>query len=489
MKLNKFLQFGLGLLTVASFASCDDYEETADASPLSDGDGAAFNATSQSITILPTDDAFVIELHRLKADGAATYGVEVLQIDTLSNDELFCTPPASVSFAAGEKSTSISVPINKNCSLQQEYSLSLALQGVTENWYSSGSAEASFAVTIDYTWLSAGSCTMTSGWAGASATVAIQKAKEANGLYRLVSPYYVLEPEYCKEAGYHIQFYLDEDYNAVKLAPVYQNIGEDSSYGGWWWLTWSASSAACSFTNTGNVYSIAGFWAYGEAGAQSLADYASESFVWDNGFPGTLAPEIDYTIAAGAKSIDSYVGTYSASYTSASGPVTEAVAISKIDDSTVSIEFTEYMGIALEAKYVGGLLYVEPQSLGMHYITSTLVKEVTAYLYNSAEETPVRGGSLVAGFNADGQLVFTSPLAGNTNDGLFLAFFLQDGDIDGYDAGMYAYDMLYKISMTPDAAEAETVPAAINKAAAAASTPMNVGARRLRLAERGNAIR
>ena len=85
--------------------------------------------------------------------------------------------------------------------------------------------------------------------------------------------------------------------------------------------------------------------------------------------------------------------------------------------------------------------------------------------------------------------MFTSPLAGDTNDGLFLAFFLQDGDIDGYDAGMHAYDMLYKISMTPDAAEAETVPAAINKAAAAASTPMNVGARRLRLAERGNAIR
>lgn len=459
MKFNK-LFISLACIATMSFVACEDYEDDYMAGELSEGIGLAFDAQTKSVKLLPSDTKFNVPLHRVNASSAASYNVKIVKVDSISAVDPFCIVPSTVSFAAGESTKNLTVDLAEGCSLQTTYNLVLALEGEVDNPYTSGSIESSVSVVIDYTWVSAGSVMMTSGWAGTSARINLQKAKENPNLYRLVSPFYVLEKDYCDLGeGYHIQFYLDDDYNAVSL-PLAQNIGESSSKGGVWnlyYTTEGSFASYCSFTNANNVYTISGIWAYGdESLGYSPYNTASESFVWDVNYPLELPAEIDYTIVGGLPTIDDYVGDYSISYKAGGLPVDDQVSIEKISDNVVSIN-TIY-GFEVKAEFFAGLLYISGQTLGEDYITASLVKDITAYPYDTTTGEPNDSTNvyLVGGFNENGQLVFTSAVGNVSNaDGLWLSFELSEGDIEDVPEGVYEYDVVTDIYMTPVVEEEE----------------------------------
>ena len=154
--------------------------------------------------------------------------------------------------------------------------------------YLYGNDSITIAVLNDYTWLDAGVVDFTSDWAGVTDEIKIEKAKEATGLYRLLDVYNILEPASAPKKGYHIQILLDENYNAVSLPEVFTDIGEKSKDGGWWYLYWNTAQDG-KFYNTGNEYTIEGYWASSDAaGKKTLKYVAEESFVWKEGYP--LAP-------------------------------------------------------------------------------------------------------------------------------------------------------------------------------------------------------
>lgn len=144
-------------------------------------------------------------------------------------------------------------------------------------------------VVVDYTWLPAGKVLLNSEWEAASATVEIQKAKEfanakGDSLYRLVSPYYFVAPDYCTEEGYHLNFILDKDYNVVDLHGVGFIQVENTGYN---WIYWRPDLYGDYeyFYNVENKYVLSCLWTDGS----SLYGPAVETFQWIDGYPGELS--------------------------------------------------------------------------------------------------------------------------------------------------------------------------------------------------------
>ncbi len=138
-------------------------------------------------------------------------------------------------------------------------------------------------IVKDYTWEAAGSCLWTSDLLEATGRVEIQKAKEANGLYRAMSPWAALDPEEVS-GSYPFEFYLDEDFNASTIPHVWNDFGltYSNSYGNLALLYHPAYGA--NFYNEGPEFHIEG--AYGLTEGYIYDVGAHESFVWDDGYPG-----------------------------------------------------------------------------------------------------------------------------------------------------------------------------------------------------------
>ena len=279
MKLYKSI-LSMALLVVAMvFTSCnedgywDPYTE--------DGTKYSFAQSSSSFSYLASDAVSQLEIQvfRSTTKGASTVPVVFeSSADILSGAE-------SVFFADGSNVGTYVVTINGEITIGATYNANLTI--AEEVVSPSGNAVCAVSLIKDYTWESAGSCVMTSYWAGVRAKINIQKAAEYEGnLYRLVSPYYYLEPSYCPNPGYHLQFELDANNQPLGM-PRFQNIGEKSSKGGNWNLFWDANGAyGSSFTRDGDVFTIKGVWCYGDASmGYSLYDYATEIFQWTEGCP------------------------------------------------------------------------------------------------------------------------------------------------------------------------------------------------------------
>lgn len=148
-------------------------------------------------------------------------------------------------------------------------------------------------VIKDYTWLPAGKALFSCGWSGeeVETEVAIQKAKESSGLFRLVSPYYYSEKAaeaegVTLEEGHHIQFLLDENNGApIGFPSKEQSIGEaDEDYGNLY-FAYYPGKYNCSFTNKGNVYSINGLIAFDGKGEIQPGWFETITFVWKEDYP------------------------------------------------------------------------------------------------------------------------------------------------------------------------------------------------------------
>lgn len=152
----------------------------------------------------------------------------------------------------------------------------------------SGKLASSVSIIIDYTWVSAGSCLMTTSLVEDSdpIRIQIQKAKEGTGLYRLVSPYWVMLPGLCKKEiapTRHLQFVIDEEDGTAISVPTFIPLGifddsgdEDQLY----FVTTGNLKDYCSFTNEGNTYTLNTLYYTG-----GNLYTTQEVWVWDDGYP------------------------------------------------------------------------------------------------------------------------------------------------------------------------------------------------------------
>lgn len=246
------------------------------------GDVYTFDQASANYNFTPVDlqDSIVITLTRSNtADEVKLPIVAEFDTEALSG-------PSEVVFAKGENQADYVITVG-DLTIGESVSATLAFD---ENLVSvSGAAQCNVSVMLDYTWLSAGSCQMYSQWAGNSSPVRvpIQVAAEGDGLYRFDSPYFYLEPNYCPEQGYHVQFYLDENYNALALDQI-TFIGESLYAANDAVLVWFANgSYGSQFINAGSTFLISGVIGYvQEGGSVGLYNYENIQLLWDQGYPG-----------------------------------------------------------------------------------------------------------------------------------------------------------------------------------------------------------
>lgn len=248
------------------------------------GDVYTFDQASANYSFTPVDlqDSIVITLTRSNTAGEATLPIVAeFHSEALSG-------PSEVVFAKGENQANYVISVGE-LAIGETVSATLAFD---ENLVSvSGEATCQVNVSLDYTWVSAGSCQMYSAWAGNSTPVRvpIEVAAEGDGLYRLNSPYFYLEPDYCPEEGYHLYFYLDENYNALAFEP-FQFIGEVAQGYDVVLGVWPNGANGSSFFNQGNIFVVTGlFLASADGTATSFAGAfaaAEETFMWDEGYPG-----------------------------------------------------------------------------------------------------------------------------------------------------------------------------------------------------------
>ena len=285
MKFNKLYTILLISATTLSMIACSDYEDTEVASPVPEGGTQAFISanTPADLSYTPEkDQSFEVTIGRHNETEATSFFLEI------TDEGSFFTLPSEVSFAAGE--TVKTITISFDMEIGESGDLTLIVPDADRYIY--GLDSVTISVLRDYTWEDAGIVSFTSAWAGGTADLSVQQAKEGDNLYRIVSPYYVLEPDYCPNPGYHVEFTLDDSFNAKSV--ITSDIGEVATGSSNWWLYWDSTgphASDCTFTNDGNSFSITGRWAYGTS-AENLTDYASatESFVWTTGYPG-IVPE------------------------------------------------------------------------------------------------------------------------------------------------------------------------------------------------------
>lgn len=258
----------LGALAL-TFNACTDEPEWEPSPAQTEGIMAYIDIdTPTSYTYLPDDEqAFEITFGRQVSTEAATIHL------TTEGDDVF-TVPETVDFAAGESEKTIKVTFDIPTGSSASIRIALG-EGET---YLYGLTEQTFSVTRDYTWEDAGTAMYNDPtFTGQTFDVAIQSAKEQPGLYRLVN---------LLEEGYHLQFELDENYNAVSLLPVgalytiatgYDMLYDPASYG----------SGYCFFTNEGSNFSLG--YLFTDDGSSLYV--GTGSFEWIEDYPGEEATE------------------------------------------------------------------------------------------------------------------------------------------------------------------------------------------------------
>lgn len=119
------------------------------------------------------------------------------------------------------------------------------------------------------------------------ARVQIEASTSVPNHYRLVSPFYAMEPDYADE-GYHIEFYYDAETGEFTIPDGMYYIGEEGDEGPI--FLYHAAARYPQYCNTqcqGNIFVINTLY----AGEQSeyLDLMPTITFMWDDGFPGDAA--------------------------------------------------------------------------------------------------------------------------------------------------------------------------------------------------------
>lgn len=266
-------------------SACDTDNEGTLYTPANAGVSLDISAISMLLPIEQAGTDVNVRVIRANKKGAYTfkYAVEISD-ETIFSD----VTNGQVAFADNEGTANIQIK-GENLQIGKEYTIVVKADTITGKADLSAFSpvlETKVTVMRDYTWENAGTVSLTSALVGGPADIAIEKAKEYDGnLYRLVSPFNVLDPEETTK-GYHIQFILDANYDALSIPTKFQDTGLYASGMGEFYLGWfSDGSYGSSFTNENKVYIIKGVYAYDEGGTMSLYDYATETFEWTKGYP------------------------------------------------------------------------------------------------------------------------------------------------------------------------------------------------------------
>lgn len=280
----------LGLL----FSACQPDEVLREPSPVDDNQVQAFiyNNTGD-ITIKPADGDSVMITWAGGTFTSAEPSFPVLvgrnvtaealslQLEFTGDVEAFVLDSVA-EFAAGQSVDTLWI----TTLLDFGESASLAVSIPEDCAFSYAPSSVTLAVAADYTWVAMGSVTMSSEWEGVEGVaVPIEQAKEFTAedgslLFRLNSPYYLIAREYCTEPGLHLLFYLNADYSAKGLTMTWNEV-ENTGYN---WIYWTEQYIGTHefFESDGNEYVLTCLWTDGDG----LYGPATESWVWDNGFPG-----------------------------------------------------------------------------------------------------------------------------------------------------------------------------------------------------------
>ena len=117
------------------------------------------------------------------------------------------------------------------------------------------------------------------------ARVQIEVSTSIPNHYRLVSPFYAMEPDYADE-GYHIEFYYDAATGEFTMDEGMYYIGEQYQGNDVFLYYYPSNYPQYNYLkNEGNVFVITSLWGHGN----SLWLPMPITFMWDDGFPGAEA--------------------------------------------------------------------------------------------------------------------------------------------------------------------------------------------------------
>ena len=279
MKTNKIILAGL-MAVGCFFAACT--EETPAYVPAepetNEVQAYIYSNTPTSVQLTELGGKFPVLIGRNTTNATS---LEVLHDDTLG---LFIVEP-EVTFAEGQ--TVDTLWIQATYTYGESHTLTLNIPEAYTTAY--GPSTVTMSVLVDFTWVPMGKVNYISQWEADNGLVAIEQAKEytdadGNLLFRLNSPYYYIAPKYCTVPGLHLQFLVDQNYNAVTLYhdPGFLEV-ENTGYV-MYWDPVGPYAAYCLFANEGNHFYIICPWTDGSG----LYGPYQEEFIWEN-YPGAAA--------------------------------------------------------------------------------------------------------------------------------------------------------------------------------------------------------
>lgn len=240
----------------------------------------SFFAEQQS-KIIPLEETGIdLNIRIVRGKTSGTYTVDYTA--TISDETAFSDESnGSVTFSDGE-GTAFVVLKGQNLEIGKTYTIDLALSEENKKDMSErGISATTISVMRDYNWVDAGTVLFSEVDFGlGDVEIPIQRADGFNQ-YRLPDLYYNLtggEDEDVAEGG-HLQFTLDDDYNAVSIVPVASFV--DLGVGYYLYYNPEKYPDYCSFSNEGNKYTLNYILSEDKSGLIP----AGASFVWKEGYP------------------------------------------------------------------------------------------------------------------------------------------------------------------------------------------------------------
>ena len=278
MKLYKSLL--MTALAAVAFTSCSDkgYWEAYEMEETQ----YSFAQATSSYDLTASDnmtEAFVT-VYRSDKNGSVTLPLSI----TIADSTVLSVANTTVTFADGEDAVNIPVGVNMDAmAIGTKYTATFAfvvdsLNYFPENASVSGSSTHTMSVVLNYNWIPAGTGIYASSWNGAQFGCKFEKVEgysDENGyqLYRIANVY---------AQGYHIEFYLDAEGNAVTLPLAQIPLGiSDGGAAVSIYNDYVNYAQYCSFINEGNLYVINSLFRVGNS-----LYIAQEQFLWQEGWPG-----------------------------------------------------------------------------------------------------------------------------------------------------------------------------------------------------------
>lgn len=263
-----------------ALASCSEGEYWTEPETL--GNELAFLKPAITLAIEPSETApssYTVQVSRTQNATDETYNVT---FSTTTPEVL--SAPATVTFKSGEYTADYVISIKDMMPGVSYTGTAEVDNGNTLLHVNPNNQSFTFTISQELLWTKVNTCLLQStGWAQATGTVEVEEGNwpvEGERYFRLVDPYYVLEPDYASKGAY-ISFFTDNDGQALRMGETWSYIGERTSSGGYYFFGLNGSYG--SFTNEGNIYVMKGVIGSGSTLARptSLSAYETLAFQWD----------------------------------------------------------------------------------------------------------------------------------------------------------------------------------------------------------------